>query len=103
MMRRVIAGSILSSALAAVSMGHAQPTPPVAAPLQDALTLAASASIEVPYDIIAITLSTTREGTDAAAVQSQLRQAVDTALAEARKAQRPGQLDVRSGGFNLSP
>jgi predicted secreted protein len=73
------------------------------APVQDVLTLAASASVEVPYDVMAITLSTTREGSDAAAVQSQLRQAIDAALTEARRAQRPGQVDVRTGAFSLSP
>jgi predicted secreted protein len=52
---------------------------------------------------MAMTLSTTRDGTDAAAVQTQVRQAVDAALVEARKAQRPGQLDVRTGAFSLSP
>src|SRR5262245_28643599 len=97
------ASSIAASALAAVSMVHAQPTAPSAVPIQDALTLAASASIEVPHDVIAISLSTTREGGDAAAVQSQLRQAIDGALNEARKSQRAGQVDVHTGGFNLSP
>src|SRR5512139_3780425 len=89
--------------LAAISMVHAQPAPPSMTPLQDVLTLAASASVEVAYDVMAITLSTTREGSDAAAVQSQLRQAIDAALTEARRAQRPGQLDVRTGAFSLSP
>jgi predicted secreted protein len=67
------------------------------------LTLAASAAVEVPYDVMAMTLSTTREGSDAGAVQSQLRQAIESALVEARKAQRPGQLEVRTGAFSLSP
>jgi predicted secreted protein len=53
--------------------------------------------------MMSITLSTTREGPDAAAVQLQVRQALDTALVEARRAARPGQLDVRTGAFSLSP
>ena len=89
-------------ALTACSMVRAQPTVP-AAPPHDALTLAASAAIEVPYDVMQMTLSTTREGGDATVVQGQLRQAIDVALSEARKAQRPGQLEVRTGAFNLSP
>ena len=103
MLRQFVLGSIALSLLAAQSMGHAQPALPPAAPLQDALTLSASAAIEVPLDILTMTLSTTREGSDAAAVQSQVRQAIDSALSEARKAQRPGQVEVRTGGFNLSP
>jgi len=98
-----VAKLLAYSTLAAVSMVQAQPAMPPAMPLNDALTLAASAAIEVPYDIMSITLSTTREGSDASAVQSQLRQAVDAALGEARKMQRPGQLDVRTGSFSLSP
>ena len=98
-----VAKLLAYSTLAAVSMVQAQPAMPPAMPVNDALTLAASAAIEVPYDIMSITLSTTREGSDAAAVQSQLRQALDAALTEARKAQRPGQLDVRTGAFSLSP
>ena len=90
------------AALTTFSMVHAQPSTPPQQP-HDTLTLAASAAVEVPYDIMAMTLSTTREGSDAAAVQSQLRQAIDSALVEARKAQRPGQLEVRTGAFSLSP
>jgi predicted secreted protein len=93
---------LVGLALTACSMVRAQPAAP-AMPPHDALTLAASSTVEVPYDVMAMTLSTTREGSDAAAVQSQLRQTIDSALAEARKAARPGQLEVRTGAFNLSP
>lgn len=72
-------------------------------PPQNVLQLAAEASAEVPQDMLAITLQLLREGSDAAAVQSQLRQALEAALAEARKAQRPGQVDVRSGAFSVYP
>src|SRR5215470_3425510 len=101
MRRHFVIGSAALAALAGWSMGHAQPAPPPAAPLQDALTLSVSAAIEVPLDILTMTLSTTREGSDAAAVQSQLRQAIDSALSDARKTHRPGQLEVRTGGFSL--
>ena len=36
-------------------------------------------------------------------MQGQLKQALEVALAEARKAALPGQLDVRTGNFNLYP
>ncbi len=70
---------------------------------QNVVNLSAEASREVPQDLIAITLGATREGSEAATVQAQLRQALDTALAEARKAVRPGQLELRTGAFNLMP
>lgn len=72
-------------------------------PPQNVLTLAAQATIEVPQDLLMITLSVSRDGSEAGAVQSQLRQVLDTALTEARKAVRPGQLEVRTGQFSLSP
>jgi hypothetical protein len=36
-------------------------------------------------------------------VQTQLKAALDAALAEAKKSAQPGQLDVRTGNFSLSP
>ena len=72
-------------------------------PPQNVLQLAAEASAEVLQDLLTITLAVTREGTDAAGVQSQLRQTLDAALTEARKAVRPGQLEVRTGSFSLYP
>ena len=67
------------------------------------LGLTATASIEVPQDTIAITMSTSKEGSDAVSVQTQLKLALDAALAEAKKDVRPGQLDVRTGSFSLFP
>ena len=84
---------------AGVSAARADTLPPP----QGVLNLTTSASVEVPRDLLAITFSTTRDGADAAAVQSQLRQALDAALAEARKAAKPGQVDVQTGAFSLSP
>jgi predicted secreted protein len=72
-------------------------------PPQGVVSLSASASREVTKDLLGITLNTTREGQDAASVQSQLKQALDAALAEAKKAAKPGQLEVQTGGFSLSP
>lgn len=73
------------------------------APMQNVMSLSASATAEVPLDLLAITFSTQREGPDAAAVQAQLKQALDAALAEARKVAKPGQVDVRTGNFSLMP
>lgn len=72
-------------------------------PLQNVVQLSANGTVEVQQDLLSITMSTTRDGTDAAAVQSQLKAIVDAALTEARKVAEPGQLDVRSGNFSLYP
>ena len=74
-----------------------------AVPPQGVVSLSSSASVEITKDLLTVTFSTAREGADAAVVQSQLKQALDAALAEARKAARPGQLDVQTGGFTVAP
>ena len=71
--------------------------------LQNVVQLSASGSVESPQDLLSIALTTTRDGSDANAVQSQLKTALDTALTEAKKAAQPGQLDARTGSFSLYP
>jgi len=73
------------------------------APVANQLSLSASASSEVTNDILVITFSTQREGADPAAVQAHLTQAVNAALAEARKAAQPGQVDISTGNFSVQP
>jgi predicted secreted protein len=73
---------------------------------QNVVSLAAAASLQVPQDWLTVVLATTREGNDAAALQAQLKLALDTALAEARRAARgtaPQDLEVQTGGFSLNP
>src|SRR5262249_10302934 len=77
---------------------NVQITPP-----QNVAQLAASGTVEVQQDLLTLSMNTTKEGADAAAVQTQLKVALDAALAEAKKAAQPGQLDVRTGNFNISP
>ena len=95
-MRALIAVSAFALSLAA--QANADTPPP-----RERLSLTASASAEIPRDLLQISFSTTRDGPDAGAVQSQLKQALDAALAEARKAAKPGQVDVQTGGFSLTP
>lgn len=83
----------------ALPAAAAEPARPVA----DQLSLSASASAEVVNDVLAITFSTQREGVDPAVVQQQLSQALNTALTEARKAARPGQVDISTGNFSVYP
>lgn len=90
----------------AVPVALAQPaaqTVAIATP-QNVVSLSAEASREVPQDLLSIAMAVTREGPEAAAVQTQLRRALEGALAEARKAVQPGgALEVRTGAFVLSP
>ncbi|HET9821841.1 MAG TPA: SIMPL domain-containing protein [Burkholderiaceae bacterium] len=75
----------------------------VVPPPSGVLTLTTSAALEVPKDTMAVTFTSTREGTDAQAVQAALKQALDAALAEARKVARAGQVEVQTGNFALQP
>lgn len=81
----------------ALAQNAATPAP------QNVLQLMASGTVEVQQDLLSMTLTTTRDATDAATVQAQLKTALDAALAEAKKSAQPGQLDVRTGNFSLSP
>ncbi|AVS61640.1 SIMPL domain-containing protein [Paracidovorax avenae] len=89
-------------AIAAVSgtafaQNAARPAP------QNVLQLAASGSVDVQQDLLVLTLAATREGADASTVQTQLRQALDAGLAEAKRAAQPEQMEVRTGQFGLYP
>jgi predicted secreted protein len=94
-LRRLAAAPFLIAAGAAPAQNIAPP--------EGVVSLASSASIEITKDLLSVVLSTSREGPDAGTVQSQLKQALDAALAEARKAARPGQLEVQTGNFSLYP
>lgn len=72
-------------------------------PVQNVVLLSANGSVEVQQDLLSISMNTTRDGSDAGVVQSQLKAAIDAALAEAKKVAQPGQLDVRTGNFSLYP
>jgi predicted secreted protein len=85
-------------ALAAISA-----TAQILPPPQNVLQLSANGAVEVQQDLLSLLLTTTKEGADPNAVQAQLKVALDTALAEARKSAVPGQLDVRTGNFALHP
>lgn len=71
--------------------------------LRNVAQLSASGSVEVQQDLLSITLNTNAGGADANAVQTQLKQALEAALAVARPAVLAGQLDVRTGNFSLYP
>ena len=89
---------LVLSTLAIACAAQAASEPP-----SERLNLSASASAEVTRDVLGIAFSATREGADATAVQNGLKQALDAALAEARKVAKPGQVEVQTGGFSLYP
>jgi len=88
--------------LAACTTGSLAQTTP-GETLKNVAQLSASGSVEVQQDLLSISMTTTRDGSDAATVQTQLKQALDAALALARPAAVPGQMEVRTGNFSLSP
>ena len=98
MRSRPIAAMLAATTAALAGVAHAEP-----APLQGVVSLSASATVEVTKDLLNVVLSTSKEGQDAATVQSQLKQALDAALAEARKAAKPGSVDLRTGSFSVYP
>lgn len=75
-------------------------TPP---PPQNVVQLAAQGSVEVSQDVLTMVMSTSRDGGEAALVQSQLKAALDGALSEAKKSAQTGLLEVRTGNFSLHP
>ncbi len=91
----LLAGAAMASAVMAQTM-HPEP-------LQNVAQISATGSVEVQQDLLSISLTTTRDGTDAGVVQTQLKQALDSALALAKQAAAPGQMDVRTGNFSLYP
>jgi predicted secreted protein len=96
-MKRLVLLSVLSAAALLPAHAHDAPDP------QGVVLLSSSATVEVTKDLLTVALSASREGPDAAAVQSQLKQALDAALVEARRAAKPGQVDVQTGNFSLFP
>jgi predicted secreted protein len=94
----------LSLALATLAAAASMPAAAQMLPVPSGvMSLGATATVEVTKDVLGVVFSTTREGADAQAVQAALKQALDAALAEARRIARPGQVEVQTGNFALYP
>lgn len=93
----IAAGAFLVCAGAAFSQNAVMPPP------QNVLQLSATGTVDVQQDLLVLTLATSKEGADAATVQTQLKQALDSALAEAKRSAQPDQMDVRTGAFGMYP
>ncbi len=94
---RTFAAWVLGAAATLVS---AQVPP---SPLQNVVQLSASGSVQTPQDWLTLSLNTTVEAPDAQTVQNQLKVALETALADARKAATTDRMNVRTGNFSLYP
>ncbi len=111
LLRPQLARSLAASALAITAIAcqtaqaQAQADGPMRGqpPMANVVNLSASAAQEVAQDLLTIVLSTTRDGSDAAAVQTQLKQALDAALSTAKSQALAGAMDVRTGAFSLYP
>lgn len=78
---------------------HGQVIPPP----ENVVQLASASTVEVAQDLLRMHLSTTRQASDAAQLQVQLKTALEQALAEARKTAVAGDMDIRTGDFRLMP
>jgi predicted secreted protein len=96
-------GNLLLSIAVATSAGAAWAQAPAAAEPRNTVQLSATGSVEAQQDWLTVTLSTTREGSEPATVQTQLRQALDAALIAVKKTAEAGSMEVRSGAFSLQP
>lgn len=94
---------LIAASAFAVCAGAAFSQNSLAAEPRNVVQLSASGTVDVQQDLLVLALSTSKEGADAAATQAQLKQALDAALAEAKRNAQPGQLDVRTGPFGLYP
>lgn len=98
--RQAARGLILASAchgLAFQAQAH------TSGPQRNVVSLSATASQDITQDLLAVTLGVTRDGPQASEVQSQLKQALESALAEAKKAVVAGGMEVRTGNFSMYP
>lgn len=98
-MKKLSQWIVVGALCAGAGMASAQ-TPPEPV---NVLQLSSTGTVDVTQDLLVMTLAATREGSDAATVQSQLRQVLDAALASAKRQEKAGQLDVRTGNFGVYP
>jgi predicted secreted protein len=97
MFKSVVFCALMTGSVALLAQQNPYP------PVQNVVQLSANGSVEVQQDLLSISMTTTRDGLDAGVVQSQLKAAIEAALAEAKKVAQAGQLEVRTGNFSLFP
>ena len=100
---RLVAASALLMSAGAVFSQQAAPVATVAAEPRNVVQLSAAGMVQVEQDMLTITLMVNKEAPTLAAAQTQLKQALDEALAQAKAGAQPGQMDVSTGMFSLYP
>lgn len=103
--RRVAASVLLTGALGWASTVLAQGTTVVPAGAQpvNVVSLQSQGVVEVKQDWMTTTLATTKDGRDAATVQSQLQKVVEAAMTLLRRDTQAGQIELSTGNFSISP
>ncbi len=103
--RQAIIATLLIAAYAVftpASTAFSQNLPRMEIP-QNIVSIATQGIVDVQQDLLSISMNTTKDGTDAAAVQSQLKTALDAALAIAKPGAQAPAMEVRTGQFSLYP
>lgn len=98
-------GLPLAGAVAALWAGQAlaQTVPAFPPPPLNVVQLQASAQREVVQDWLTVVLAARHQAPDAATVQNQLKVALEQALQKARAAAKPGEVEVSTGAFHVTP
>jgi len=94
---------LAASAACVAPQAFAQAQPGAGAPPRQVVSLSAAATEELTQDLLIVTLQADKEGSQAAEVQAGLKQMMETALQEARKAAQPPGLTVRTGSYSVQP
>ena len=103
-MTKKLLALVFAASLPLLAGAQATLVPAVQKDPEGVVTLASSATVQVPNDWITVQFSTSKEGTDANAVQAALKDALAAALAQARQVAKPdGHVEVQGGGFSLQP
>ena len=103
-MNRKVLMFLLAASLPMLAAAQAPIVQTVQKDPEGVVSLNSSATVQVPNDWITVQFSTSKEGVDANAVQAALKEALGTALAQARQVAKPdGHVEVQGGGFSLQP
>ena len=100
---RATAAGLLLAVTAAGSQAWAQNAGNTAQRPMNVVQLAAQGVVQVKQDWMTATLSSTKDGRDAATVQAQLQKAVEAAMTTLRADAQAGLMEVSTGNFSISP
>jgi predicted secreted protein len=101
-MKKSVITRVLAASLCAMGLlANAQTT--VLNEPRNIVQLSAQGTVEAPQDWLTLTLSVTREGSDASSVQAALRDTLESARKALKQEAQPGAMELRSGAFNLQP